>query len=102
METKGYIYFMTNTANTVLYIGVTSSLKRRIAEHASGSGSAFTHKYNCTKCVYYEVFPDIEQAIAREKQLKHFKRDWKNDLVNSINPAWRDLAQDIVLDPAVV
>ena len=55
---------MTNVTNSVLYIGVTNSLKRRINEHAEGSGSAFTHKYNCTKFVYFETLPDIEQAIA--------------------------------------
>ena len=98
METKGYIYFMTNVSNRVLYIGVTNSLKRRIAEHVAGRGSAFTHKYNCTKLIYFEVFPDIEQAITRERQLKHFKRAWKDELVNSLNPAWRDLAPDVVQD----
>ena len=102
MEHKGYIYFMTNTNNHVLYIGVTNSLKRRITEHAAGQGSAFTHKYNCAKLVYFETFPDIEQAITREKQLKHFKRTWKNDLVNSFNPTWRDLSPEILLDPAIV
>lgn len=102
MEHKGYIYFMTNVTNSVLYIGVTNSLKRRISEHADGSGSVFTHKYNCTKLVYFETFPDIEQAIAREERLKHFKRAWKNDLVNSINPTWRDLAPEIIIDPAIV
>lgn len=102
MEHKGYIYFMTNVTNSVLYIGVTNSLKRRINEHAEGSGSAFTHKYNCTKLVYFETLPDIEQAIVREKQLKHFKRAWKNDLVNSFNPTWRDLAPEIIMDPAII
>lgn len=66
MEHKGYIYFMTNVTNSDLYIGVTNSLKRRINEHAEGSGSAFTQKYNCTKLVYFETLPDIEQAIALE------------------------------------
>lgn len=102
MEHKGYIYFMTNVTNSVLYIGVTNSLKRRINEHAEGFGSVFTNKYNCTKLVYFETFPDIEQAITREKQLKHFKRTWKNDLVNSFNPTWRDLSPNIILDPAIV
>ncbi|MBQ2501543.1 MAG: GIY-YIG nuclease family protein [Bacteroidales bacterium] len=100
METKGYIYFMTNYSNTVLYIGVTNSLTRRISEHSSGIGSAFTHKYNCNKLVYYERFPDIEQAIAREKQLKHYKREWKDSLVNSVNPDWRDLAPELISDPS--
>lgn len=102
MEHKGYIYFMTNVSNSVLYIGATNSLKRRIIEHAEGMGSAFTHKYNCTKLVYFESFPDIEQAIAREKQLKHFKREWKNELVNGMNPEWRDLGSEVVMDPSVV
>ena len=102
METKGYIYFMTNLSNKVLYIGVTGSLKRRMAEHSDGQGSIFTRKYNCTKLVYFEAFPDIEQAIAREKQLKHFKRAWKNELVNNTNPSWQDLSPNLIDDPSVV
>ena len=93
---------MTNVTNSVLYIGVTNSLKRRIQEHAIGIGSSFTHKYNCTKLVYFESFPDITQAIAREKQLKHFKRVWKDEVVNALNPNWRDLLPDIIEDPAVI
>ena len=99
MGKGGYIYFMTNRTNSVLYIGVTNSLTRRISEHNEGHGSNFTAKYNCDKLVYYEVFPDIEQAIAREKQLKHFKREWKNELVEKVNPEWRDIATDIVNNP---
>ncbi len=97
----GYIYFMTNASNSVLYLDVTNSLKRRICEHAEGKGSVFTHKYRCNKLVYYEVFIDIEQAIAREKQLKHFKRDWKNESVEGFNPEWRDLSGEVVLDPDI-
>lgn len=93
---------MTNVSNSVLYIGVTNSLKRRIGEHAQGTGSQFTHKYNCTKLVYFKEFPGIEQAIAREKQLKHFKRAWKNELVNGMNPELRDLGSEIMLDPSVM
>lgn len=99
MNKKGYIYFVTNKTNNVLYIGVTNSLVRRASEHEAHCGSTFTAKYNCTKLVYYEVFPDIEQAIKREKQLKHFKREWKNQLVNSINPGWEDLAVGMIADP---
>ena len=102
MDHKGYIYFMTNASNKVLYIGVTNSLKRRISEHAEGHGSAFTSKYNCSKLVYYETFPDIEQAIAREKQLKHFKRAWKDELVNALNPTWNDLGLSLIADPAIL
>ena len=92
---------MTNWSNSVLYIGVTNSLTRRSGEHGEGNGSLFTSKYNCNKLVYYESFQDIEQAIAREKQLKHFKREWKNQLVNQFNPEWKDLAEDLVLDPDI-
>ena len=93
---------MTTSSNKVLYVGVTNSLKRRVAEHAEGSGSEFTSKYNCNKLVYYESFPDIEQAILREKQIKHFKREWKNKLVEVVNPEWLDLKQDIVIDPDII
>ena len=99
MQKKGYIYFMTNQTNKVLYTGVTDSLKRRVTEHFEGRGSVFTSKYNCNKLVYFEQFPSIEQAIAREKQLKHFKREWKNQLVETINPQWKDLSHSIIDDP---
>ena len=101
MEQKGYVYFMTNGNNNVLYVGVTNSLKRRMVEHSEGRGSEFTKKYNCSKLVYYEAFPSIEQAIAREKQIKHFKREWKNQLVEKVNPEWTDISGEIGLDPAV-
>ena len=93
---------MTTSSNKVLYVGVTNSLKRRITEHAEGSGSIFTSRYCCDKLVYFESFPDIEQAIEREKQIKHFNRKWKNQLVEAVNPEWKDLKQYIVLDPAFV
>ena len=102
MEHKGYVYFMTTSSNKVLYVGVTNSLKRRVTEHSEGTGSEFTSKYNCNKLVYFESFPDIEQAIVREKQIKHFKREWKNQLVEAINPEWLDLKHDIVLDPDII
>ena len=99
MEEKGYIYFMTNRTHNVLYIGVTNSLKRRIAEHSEGRGSMFTSRYKCHKLVYFEIFPTIEQAIVREKQLKHFKREWKNQQVEIINPEWLDLSESVITDP---
>ena len=102
MEHKGFIYIMTNASNKVLYIGVTSHLKQRITEHKEGSASAFTRKYCCHKLVYFECFADIEQAIAREKQLKNFHRKWKEDMINGLNPEWRDLYEDIVLNPLIV
>lgn len=92
---------MTNHNNKVLYTGVTNSLKRRLSEHSEGRGSIFTNRYNCTKLVYYEVYPSIEQAITREKQVKHFKREWKNQLVERINPEWNDLSGEIINNPVI-
>ena len=92
---------MTNRTNTVLYIGITNNLARRMSEHNEGRGAVFTAKYNCDKLVYYEVFPDIEQAIAREKQLKHFERKWKEELVNKFNPEWKDLGESIISNPEI-
>ena len=102
MEHKGYIYMMTNVSNKVFYIGVTSDLKRRIAEHKEGSASLFTRKYRCHKLVYFECFPDIELAIVRETQLKNYRREWKKQLIEKVNPDWKDLYEDIVLNPMIV
>jgi putative endonuclease len=85
---------MTNKNNTTLYTGVTNNLLRRVLEHKSGMGSKFTHRYNIYKLVYYETTNDIEAAIIREKQIKGGSRQKKIDLVNSINPGWRDLSED--------
>ena len=85
---------MTNHNKTVIYIGVTSNLIKRVHQHKSKSLKGFTSKYNCDKLVYFETFSDIKQAIAREKQLKSGNRKRKEDLINSINPAWDDLSED--------
>ena len=102
MERGGYVYMMTNAGDNVLYIGVTSDLARRVSEHAECSGSKFTSKYKCHKLVYFESFPDIEQAIAREKQLKNWKREWKNQLVATLNPDWRDLGPEVTGSPVIL
>ena len=83
---------MSSSNNSALYIGVTDDLERRVAEHKSGCGSAFTSKYHCHKLVYYETFSDIEQAIAREKQLKGWKRERKDALIDSVNKDRKDLS----------
>jgi len=84
---------MTNLHNNVLYIGVTSNLEKRVWEHKNGSDKySFTFKYNCNKLVYYEIFGDIKYAIEREKQLKNWKREWKDDLVKKENPHCEDLS----------
>ena len=89
-----YIYMMTNYTNKALYTGVTNDLERRVKEHKSGSIPGFTQKYNCKKLVYFESFSNIEEAIRREKLIKEYKREKKNLLVNTINPEWKDLAEN--------
>ena len=81
---------MTNAHHTVLYTGVTNELQRRVLEHKDGKGG-FTKKYNVTKLVYFECGDDVAAAIAREKQIKAGSRQKKIDLINSINPEWKDL-----------
>ena len=99
---KGYLYILTNYTHSVLYTGVTNSIKRRIQEHTEGRGSLFAIKYHCNQLVYFEVFDDIEQAINREKQLKKYHRLWKEDLINSINPEWKDLSASILDNPEMI
>ena len=85
---------MSNNYNTTLYIGVTSNLMRRVLEHKIGVGSEFTTKYHLTRLVYQEMVPGFKYAIKREKQIKNWKREWKIELVKSINPMMVDLAGD--------
>ncbi len=91
-----WVYIMTNTHNTVIYSGVTNNLARRVYEHKNGLVGIFTKKYNINKLVYYEVTDNIYSAFAREKQIKGGSRKKKIDLVNSLNPEWKDLYQKIL------
>ncbi len=93
-EYQYFVYIMTNAHNTVLYTGVTNNLYRRAMEHKTGKGGAFTKKYNITKLVYFESGNDVKAAIAREKQIKGGSRKKKEDLINSMNPEWKDLLQE--------
>ena len=96
MEKGGCVYFLTNHSNEVLYVGVTSNLKIRIQQHQTKEFSnSFTAKYNCNKLVFYELFSSIDEAIAREKNIKNWKREWKNELINSKNRHWKDLSEEI-------
>ena len=88
---------MTNAHNTVLYVGVTQDLARRVDEHRNGTGSSFVRKYNVHKLVYYETGDNIHSAIAREKQIKGGSRQKKIDLINRLNPEWKDLYEEILL-----
>ncbi|WP_167611476.1 GIY-YIG nuclease family protein [Maribellus sediminis] len=92
MKREAYIYILTNAENRVLYVGVTSDLTKRIQQHKKGIfKNAFTSKYKVNKLVYFELFQDINDAIAREKQLKAGSRQKKIDLINRLNPEWTDL-----------
>jgi putative endonuclease len=86
-----YVYIMTNKHNTVLYVGVTNDLERRVSEHKLKLLAGFTSRYNVNKLVYYESFEDIDAAIAREKQIKAGSRQKKVDLIKSTNSEWDDL-----------
>jgi putative endonuclease len=94
-DKTGYVYIMTNKNNTVLYTGVTSDLGKRVWQHKEKLVEGFTKRYNIVKLVYYEVCPDVVSAIAREKQIKGGSRQNKVNLVNSRNPEWRDLYNDL-------
>ena len=91
-----YVYIITNKNNNVLYIGVTNNLVRRIYEHKNHLLDGFSAKYNVEKLVYYERYNDEITAIQREKNLKHYTKKWKIDLINKFNPEWKDLYSDIV------
>jgi putative endonuclease len=88
-----YLYIMTNYETTTLYTGVTNDLIRRLYEHKNKIIEGFTSRYNVNKLVYYEIYDDIEQAIIREKQIKKWSRERKNNLIKSFNSSWNDLSE---------
>jgi putative endonuclease len=90
-----YVYILTNQRHTVIYTGVTNDIARRAWEHREKPLKGFTKQYNVNKLVYYETFNDINTAIAREKQLKTWNREWKENLINKTNPDWHDLYKEL-------
>ena len=90
-ERQYHVYIMTNAYNTALYTGITNDLHRRVLEHRSGKGGTFTSRYRVTKLAYFESVEDVRVAISREKQIKAGSRQKKLDLINSMNPEWKDL-----------
>ena len=95
MAGQYYVYIIVNKRNSVLYTGVTNDLKKRVYEHKAKLIDGFTKKYNVRKLVYYEVFSDIYNAIAREKQIKGGSRKRKIHLIDSVNSDWRDLYEEL-------
>jgi putative endonuclease len=88
-----YVYILASKRNGTLYIGVTNDLDRRVREHKAGLVPGFTKKHDVDTLVYFEMFDDIRDAIARETKLKKFKREWKINLIQEKNVEWKDLAE---------
>ena len=91
---KGFVYIMSNKNRTTFYIGMTNAIKRRVLEHKTGNGSAFSKRYNLVDLVYFEIIEGFDECIQREKQLKNWHRDWKINLIKEDNPKMVDLAAD--------
>ena len=93
-----YVYILTNMKNGTLYVGITSNIARRIWLHKNKLYEGFTKTYNLTRLAYYTQIYDVREAIKYEKRLKRWRRQWKIELIEKHNPAWRDLSEDF-LDP---
>ena len=91
-----FVYIMASGKHGTLYIGVTSNLLHRVYQHQQHLVEGFTDDYNVTNLVYYEIYDDVKTAIAREKQLKRWKRDWKIKLIEDKNPEWKDLFPELI------
>jgi len=95
MSDKAYYVYILSSFNKVLYIGITSNLRKRIWEHREGIVEGFTKRYHVKTLVYYEIYDNPETAIKREKQLKRWRRDKKISLIESMNLNWRDLYKEL-------
>lgn len=91
MQLHFYIYILANWNRKIIYVGVTNNISRRLNEHIPGKIAGFTKKYNCKNLVYYEEFDYVNNAIQREKEIKGWRREKKDKLVNSFNPEWKSL-----------
>jgi putative endonuclease len=93
-----FVYMMTNRSRVVLYTGVTNSLERRLWYHGNTSARSFVKRYKVDRLVYYQTYYDVRDAIAREKEIKKWRREKKNDLVRKLNPKWEDLGKKLFFD----
>ena len=91
-----FVYILASKRNGTLYIGMTDNLARRVWEHQSGAVPGFTKKYGVKTLVWYELHESRETAFQRERQLKKWNRSWKLELIESLNPTWRDLIYELV------
>ncbi len=90
---SGFVYILASKRNGTLYLGITSDLHGRIQAHCEGRGSAFAKKYRVTRLVWFEEFPLYADAVQRETSLKRWKRAWKLELIEKVNPNWDDLTE---------
>jgi putative endonuclease len=95
MDARYFVYILASGRNGTLYIGVTNDLARRMAEHKGGFVPGFTRKYKVDQLVYFEAFESILEARTREHSMKRWRRAWKIQLIEKLNPEWRDLTDDI-------
>jgi putative endonuclease len=93
---QAFVYMLANRCRGTLYVGVTSDLVRRVYQHREGVFEGFTKDHDVKRLIWFESTPSIVTAIAREKQLKNSKRDWKIELIEKANPTWRDLYSTIL------
>ena len=96
MNREPCVYLLASRRNGTLYTGVTSDLVKRVWEHKNNVAEGFTKRYGVHRLVWYELYSNIESAIAREKAIKEWKRQWKLELIESLNPDWRDLFEELV------
>lgn len=96
MRRPGFVYLLASRSNGTLYLGVTSDLATRLAQHRSGAVEGFARKYGCRSLVWFTALDDIQDARARELQMKRWKRAWKIELIEAANPEWRDLSGELL------
>jgi putative endonuclease len=97
MSRRFFVYILSNRPRGVLYVGVTNDLIRRLTQHRGKLAPGFTHTYGVILLVYFEEYASIMEARAREAVLKRWRRQWKFDLVEKLNPEWRDLTDELAL-----
>ena len=90
-----YIYILANKPNGEIHVGSARDLRQRLEQHHAGMPGSHTHKYNIRTLVYFERHDRVNDAVARERSLKKWRRDWKDELIASVNPEWRDLSSEI-------
>ncbi|HEY0438916.1 MAG TPA: GIY-YIG nuclease family protein [Xanthobacteraceae bacterium] len=95
MANRYFVYILTNTIRGVLYVGMTNDLVRRLGQHRSGAVLSFTRDYGLHRLVYFEEYASVLEAKARERTLKRWRRAWKFQLIESVNPDWRDLSLEL-------